>query len=836
MASLRATPIIFVSFLVIAALYFYPAIDGSNLLTERDLSVFFIPPRMLWTETLRGGEFPLWNPYFYSGHPLLATLQPGIFYPINLLFFALPFDLAFNWIVIAHFALAATFTYILLRELDASKTGAVAGALTFMLSGYLFSAHNVLNTLLSAVWPPLAVSLFLMGLKRRSYRWSAASGSVIAVMFFGGGIEVFYATCALLFALSIMPRILIMRRDEGVPKPDAVDSIAARKRLLLFAVSMAVFLLISAVQLLPFLELAGASTRAHGLTYAEATTWSLDLKDFIQFVLPDPFGYASSEDKYWANQSWLKTVYVGSIPLLLSTFFFIEKKKKALPFILVSLLGLTVAMGKNNPLYQLLFSYLPLFNKFRYPVKFLFIPFLFLAVSAGLGLDSFLRMSESKKRLVYAGGAPPSIAVFFLSVSTLSAAALGALVWFDGGITGFLVKNGIDYPDYNFVGINVFNAKRALFFLTVAAILVYAAYASGRLKKVFPGAVCLLLFVDLFFAHNGFYFMTRASDYHEKSSGMKLIEKDASEGGAPPLYRVYVTPKTMREPVSVIDAQGKSRPLRGITLEKERMKGFNLEHRIYDIDGLEVMLRGDYSTLMAILSYQEAPDSTNILSLLNVKYLVSTPVVKSPEFKLKGVAGEGASRGKHLEKDGVLKVYENLKYLPRFFTVKEWLVMKDDAECIKTLLKKSFDPAKTALLYKDPEMTSGKPEGMGRASVEDARVENARVDVLEYRSNAIRLKTTMPWPGILVASESYYPGWKAYVDGKEEEIFKADYVLRAVALKEGAHTVEFVYRPTSFYAGGAISLAGLTGLAALAFAGFVNRAGRRNGKKRTQND
>ncbi|MBI5970818.1 MAG: YfhO family protein [Deltaproteobacteria bacterium] len=819
MASLRSlstgkttSPTIFISFLIIAALYFYPAIDGSNLLTERDLSVFFIPPRILWTEALKRGEFPLWNPFFYSGHPLLATLQPGIFYPFNLLLLILPFDMAFNWIIIVHFALAGTFTYMLLCELNASKPGAIAGALIFMLSGYLFSTHNVLNTLLAVAWSPLTVYLSLKAVKRGSYGYAAATGVVLAVMFFAGGIEVFYATCAVLFALSVMPQILIMRPDEAETQPNGVILSGMKKRLALFAISISMFFSISAVQLLPFLELARASTRSAGLTYAEATTWSFDIKDFIQFVLPDPFGYASSDDKYWTNQSWLKTVYVGSIPLLLSVFFFVENKKKTLPFILSSILGLTVAMGKNNLSYQALFYYLPLFNKFRYPVKFLFIPFLFLSISAGLGFDSFLRLSESKKNLVY------KITIAFLVLSTVSAIALGLLVWFDVSVTSYLVKNGIDYPAYNFASINVFNAKRGLFFLTVAATLVYAAHTSDGIKRLFPLAACLLLFVDLFFAHNGFYFMTKASDYHEKSSVMKLIEKDTS------IYRVYVTPKTMRGQISVVNAKGTGAPLRGIALEKERMKGFNLEHGIFDIDGLEVMLRGDYSALMAVLSYQEAPDSTNILSMLNVKYLISTPTVKSTEFRLLGAAGE-ESNGV-IERDGVLKVYENRKFLPRFFAVKDWQIMNDDAECIRTLLKKSFNPAKTALLYKEPAAAAGKLEKSANAE----KSSPWSVEVIEYKNNAIRLKARLPWPGLLVASESYYPGWKVYVDGMEEEILKADYVLRAVPLKAGAHTVEFVYRPASFYAGGVISLIGVTGLFAFAF------IGRKYGKRNPKND
>ena len=77
-------------------------LDGTLLLTERDLGVFFIPPRILWTDIIRAGEFPLWNPYIYGGHPLLASLQPGVLYPLNWPLIFLPFDAAFNWIIALH--------------------------------------------------------------------------------------------------------------------------------------------------------------------------------------------------------------------------------------------------------------------------------------------------------------------------------------------------------------------------------------------------------------------------------------------------------------------------------------------------------------------------------------------------------------------------------------------------------------------------------------------------------------------------------------------------------------------------------------------------------------
>ncbi|MFQ5901873.1 MAG: hypothetical protein ACE5IH_09995, partial [Thermodesulfobacteriota bacterium] len=119
----------------------------------------------------------------------------------------------------------------------------------------------------------------------------------------------------------------------------------------LFLILSAVFLGLSSIQTIPFLELANHSIRSGGISYQEATTWSFELKDIIQFFIPDPYGYGMSEEKYWSNQSWLKTVYLGTIPFILSLFFFLDKGRKRLFVILIIL---------PCPRYGKEYSYLPL--------------------------------------------------------------------------------------------------------------------------------------------------------------------------------------------------------------------------------------------------------------------------------------------------------------------------------------------------------------------------------------------------------------------------------------------------------------------------------------------
>jgi hypothetical protein len=801
---------------LLGAGYFYSALDGTALLTERDLSAFFIPPRLLWVDLIKHGEFPLWNPYVYSGQPLLATLQPGVFYPLNILLVILPFDLAFNWTVILHFLLAGVFTYMLLKELKATPAASFIGALVFMLSGYLFSVHNVLSTLFTVTWVPLAILVFLRTLKGRGggVSYAVLTGVILTVMFTGGGIEVLLGTVGLLFLLALMPAAFDFAGNYSTPPPPPPPA-RLDKRLLLYCVAVAIFLLLSAVQLLPFMELAAHSTRAGGLSWFEATTWSFDLKDFLQFFIPDPYGYGVTNDKYWSNQSWLKTVYTGTIPIILSFFFLVRARAKALPFIFMALLAFSLAMGGNNAFYPYLYGNLPFFDKIRYPVKFLFIPFVFVAVSAGLGYDAFIKAIEEKGKLI------GRIMTALLVLSTIVAVAFGLLHYFDADVLAFLIDRGIDYPEYNFAKINVFNTKRVLFFFIVASITLWGGFKFMKIRKALPWLIVMILAADLFFAHNGYYATTDAAEYHKKGTVIEFLNKDAT------LYRVFVTPMTVQATLEArAEAVTEGKVLKGMGLDKERLTGYNLEHGIFDIQGVGVMKRRDYDTLYTMMTSGDRPDSTNILALMNVKYVISMPEIDSPEFSLVSVTGVSGRGPDKTEEPRALKIYENANYLARFFLVEDYKLITRPGEYAATLMDKAFEPRTTVLLEEDPGIDL---EGAGgEGGVAEPLAPGGSVEVMAYRANSIGLKVVNPAASILVTSESWYPGWKVYVDGERRKILKANYAFKAVALEPGVHEVVFVYSPASFRLGALLSALTLSAIVGAGIFSFTRKGDRRN--------
>jgi hypothetical protein len=132
--------------------------------------------------------------------------------------------------------------------------------------------------------------------------------------------------------------------------------------------------------------------------------------------------------------------------------------------------------------------------------------------------------------------------------------------------------------------------------------------------------------------------------------------------------------------------------------------------------------------------------------------------------------------------------------LPRAFVVRQSRVLHGD-EALKLLADPEFDPLKMVVLEEQPQLAmEGGQDTLG-----------STVRVVRYEPARITLDVECASRGMLVLSEVYYPGWRAYVDGAAASIYRADYALRAVEVDEGAHRVEMVYDPVSFKLGAAIS-------------------------------
>jgi uncharacterized membrane protein YfhO len=180
--------------------------------------------------------------------------------------------------------------------------------------------------------------------------------------------------------------------------------------------------------------------------------------------------------------------------------------------------------------------------------------------------------------------------------------------------------------------------------------------------------------------------------------------------------------------------------------------------------------------------------NSRLLDLLNVKYILTTEKIEESKFKL--VYNED------------IRIYENTKAFPRVFLVPEAIVIKEKKEILRYLSSDDFELAKYVILEEEP--------GIGhRPKTIDYRHEKEEVTITKYEPNEVAINVLLNSSKFLILSDAYYPGWRVYIDGKEDRIFKANYIMRAIHLERGYHKVAFIYDPVSFKIGKYISFLSL---------------------------
>ncbi len=93
----------------------------------------------------------------------------------------------------------------------------------------------------------------------------------------------------------------------------------------------------------------------------------------------------------------------------------------------------------------------------------------------------------------------------------------------------------------------------------------------------------------------------------------------------------------------------------------------------------------------------------------------------------------------------------------------------------------------------------------------------APVEILEYSPHRIQMRATAPRDCWLFLSDTWYPGWRATVDGRETHIHRANIAGRAIRMPQGSHRIEFEYAPASFRNGVYLALFGLLLLVTMGF-------------------
>ncbi|MCC7369620.1 MAG: YfhO family protein [Chloroflexi bacterium] len=155
--------------------------------------------------------------------------------------------------------------------------------------------------------------------------------------------------------------------------------------------------------------------------------------------------------------------------------------------------------------------------------------------------------------------------------------------------------------------------------------------------------------------------------------------------------------------------------------------------------------------------------------------------------------------------DPAVNIFENERAYPRAFVVPEAVLAPDGAAAMARLRNGPLDPRRQVVVESQPSVGIG--PFVGTPPVEAV--------ILAESGSVIDIQADAPAGGFLVLTDPFYPGWRAYLDGEEQPILRADFLFRAVGLPPGQHAVRFVFVPPSLERGISLSLVGL-GLAASA--------------------
>ena len=629
-------------FLLITLLFFARFLTGDQVIAFKDLSRYFYPLRYLMVAQVKAGHLPLWDPYIFCGFPLLATLQIGFFYPLTVIYYLLPFNLAFNYYIILHYFLANCFMYALLRHFRLGWPAAFFGGLTFAFSGYLLSVSNMNTSLSSVIWLPLVVLVWDRVVNNYgNLRLNVAVSSLLlALMFLGGEPTVFYVTFWFLLCYALV---------------FAGEKLKALAALIgAFALSLGLI----AVQLLPFAELSRLSDRLVLTGFDVVSARSFPPRELLTFIFPYFFGNAAVFGGYTAvligktYQDWLISPYLGTLPLI---FVLCAGWKRLTVFLWgAALFSLLLAFGYYTPFYNLIYHVIPGVSLIRYPVKYLCLTSFCLVWLSALGLERLLGAFEADEERYknYLRTLEPLI--------VLASGLLLAAYFYAARIVAFFARyyNGI--PAVFFVllsDIIEFNL-RSYFNLTAYLIVLFLLLLAARLGRIGKHTLaCLLILAaaaDLLANGSSIMVGAPAGVFYYAPPNYAYLARDKSP------YRFFYTPGLAAANRAIA---GDNYGAALYNAKDNFAANWHVPYQLFDFFGYEsiepYLLATFYRGAFKPETFQA---NLKNLSLFNVKYIFAVEPLNYPGLKL--------LRHKYQYGQNVY-AYENKKVLPRAYLLNE---------------------------------------------------------------------------------------------------------------------------------------------------------------------
>ncbi|MNQ19273.1 Bacterial membrane protein YfhO [compost metagenome] len=473
--------------------------------------------------------------------------------------------------------------------------------------------------------------------------------------------------------------------------------------------------------------------------------------------------FVSGMPTYWGDQPIVSApAYIGAVVFFLAVLaLFIDERKIKYVFLTGALFTLVLSWGKNFSLLTDFFiEYVPLYDKFRAVSSIQVILELCFPVLAVMGLQSFFKAKDEpklqQKALVQTG-------VFGLGILVILLIAKSFFHFTGMNDNAYLESYGPGFVDAlreDRMTMYYADLLRSGFLIIVTFVVLWMFVKNKFSQTTTLIVVGIVMIFDLFF-----------------------VDKK------------YVSAKDFVSPVQI------AAPFQETQADSQILKDTSV-YRVFDLQG-QLQGRssyfhktiGGYSAvrprrMQQLYDYQIAKNNLEVLNMLNVKYVIQVdkdgnqiPAVNPDANGNAWFVGAVKLVNKP---DDVMKALNTLDTKK----VAVFNVHEHESKFQNARLKKAFDTTGT-------------------------------IKVVTYKPNYIKYKSENNGDGLAVFSEMYYKnGWNAYIDGKLTDHFPVDYVLRAMEVPAGKHTIEFKFEPQIIKTGGTITLISSIGMLLLLAGGI----------------
>lgn len=369
-------------YIFIVLVLFWPILfpNAGTLIFGDDIHRSYHFFRQFFHDAIASGEFPWWNPYLFSGEPLIANPSVAFWYPFNWLFMILPYALAYSIIIPIHIFIAMTGMYWLARKWLGREAAWIAG-LTFGLSGFFMGRiwEGHIDILTSAPYVPIVFGLFWDAFEKKTPRTIVFASIFFAIEMFAGYQTMAYLTGWAIGAAAIL--FCIKEKSWNAMGILFLGSIMAMG--------------IAALQIIPAAEFFRQSIRTYQLPYSWAVMGASSLQSLK--LLVDPFLYGGPGFYNGPGPNYGELAgYIGKLSIILAMLSVLvlikrsdKRKEVVFIFIFLTFFSLWVALAWNAPmdLQYILWKYIPFYRYLRIPSRHLILFVFSMSFLTGVGLS-----------------------------------------------------------------------------------------------------------------------------------------------------------------------------------------------------------------------------------------------------------------------------------------------------------------------------------------------------------------------------------------------------------------------------------------------------------------